>query len=101
LDEVEHYFIKRNIMRYASRIDANQTVIVEGLRDAGRSVVCTHTQKKGFPDLVVGYKGKNWLLEVKDARGKLTPEQVSFHSKWLGQINVVETLAEALALTEA
>jgi hypothetical protein len=55
----------------------------------------------GFPDLVVGVWGRNFLFEVKDPNKppsgrKLTPAQVKFHENWQGQAVVVRSAAEAI-----
>ena len=72
----------------------------------------------GVPDLLVGYRGRTILLEVKDpethqhtkkgkggtdvpenAKGQLTPTQVEWWSKWTGgEAYVVETPEQAVAL---
>mgnify|MGYP000418637231 CR=1 FL=1 len=89
--------------RYAAKVDDNQPEIVAGLRAVGASVAPTHAAGDGFPDLVVGYRGANYLLEVKDenkppSKRKLTEPQVKFHREWLGQISVVKSLDEAFAV---
>jgi len=86
----------------ARKIDANQPEIVEGLRAIGCSVAITSAAGDGFPDLVVGYYGENYMLEVKDgnkipSKRKLTPEQEQFHINWRGQIQIVNNLDEAIA----
>ncbi len=91
--------------RHAARVDENQSTLVKALRARGYSVACTHAAGKGFPDLVVGRNGLNWLLEIKDpaqepARRKLTPAQVDFHARWAGQIAVVETIEDCLEAME-
>jgi|GEM_PF-5567154 len=53
-------------MRRSARIDRNQPEIVEALRKLGASVQPLHTAHDGIPDLLVGYQGRNFLLEVKD-----------------------------------
>jgi hypothetical protein len=54
---------------------------------------------KGVPDLLCGFKGKTYLLEVKDKKGKLTPDQVAWHDKWRGaKPHVVHDINEALAI---
>ena len=52
-------------MRRAAKIDANQTEIVKALRQVGASVQSLASTGKGCPDLLVGFRGVNWLLEVK------------------------------------
>lgn len=74
-------------------------MIVEALRKAGRSVFILSATGNGVPDLLVGYKGRNYLLEVKEVSGKLTPPQVKFFQEWPGQAAIVRTIEEALAFT--
>ena len=88
--------------RRAAKIDANQPEIVQALRKAGATVTPAHAAGDGFPDLVVGYRGENFLLEVKDgskppSARKLTAPQEVWHAAWRGQKAIVETVAEALA----
>jgi hypothetical protein len=83
-------------MKYARRADGNQPEIVKALRDAGCSVVCTHTIGQGVPDLIVDWRGKTCLIEIKDPaqdlnKRKLTPAQKEFHAAWTGPIYVCET----------
>jgi hypothetical protein len=68
-------------MRYAARVDANQQQVVETLRAAGAYVWII-----GLPvDLLVGYNGITFLVEVKDGSKKhLTPLQRDFFEKWMG-----------------
>lgn len=87
-------------MRRAANIDANQPEIVEYLRSLGMSVCLLHTVGKGVPDLLVGFRGRNVLLEVKDgekppSRRRLTEDESDWHTKWAGQVDVVETKEEA------
>jgi hypothetical protein len=89
------------VPKFAARVDANQPGIVAGLRAAGCTVALAHAVGRGFPDLVVGYRGCTYLLEVKDgdkppSARKLTPAQVDWHAAWRGHVAVVCTLAEAL-----
>jgi hypothetical protein len=68
-------------MRYAARVDANQTAIVQVLRDAGAYVWIL-----GLPvDLLVGYKNHTFLVEVKTtSKNRLTALQKDFFEKWIG-----------------
>ena len=52
-------------IRRAAAIDANQNEIVKALRDVGALVVLTHTLKNAF-DILVGYRGKWFAIEIKD-----------------------------------
>jgi len=68
-------------MRYAARVDQNQDQIVSALRAAGAYVWVI-----GLPvDLLVGYKGHTFLVEVKNGpRKRLTPLQRDFFESWTG-----------------
>jgi hypothetical protein len=68
-------------MRYAARVDANPEQIVSALRAAGAYVWVI-----GLPvDLLVGYKGHTFLVEVKNGpRKRLTPLQADFFESWSG-----------------
>lgn len=93
-------------MRRAAKIDANQPDIVLGLRLIGATVQPLHAVGKGCPDLLVGYRGVNYLIEVKDGRKprydtNLTDDQVKWHSDWRGQNGVVYSLDDALVLIGA
>lgn len=89
--------------RRAAKVDANQPSIVSAFRKMGASVAPMHTAGEGFPDLVVGYRGKTLLVEVKDgtlppSARKLTGPQEKFHNEWRGHICVVKNIEEAAAL---
>lgn len=68
-------------MRYAARVDANQSEIVSALRAAGAYVWII-----GLPvDLLVGYNGQTFLVEVKSGHRKvLTRLQQDFFGHWTG-----------------
>jgi len=68
-------------MRHAKRTDANQEAIVKALRDAGAYVWVISLPV----DLLVGYKGHSFLVEIKtDARKRLTALQADFFENWSG-----------------
>jgi hypothetical protein len=49
------------------RADSNQKEIMDMCRKIpALSVFSTHTIGKGFPDIVIGFKGINYLIEIKD-----------------------------------
>jgi len=68
-------------MRHAARVDQNQTQIVSALRAAGAYVWII-----GLPvDLLVGYKGHTFLVEVKStSKKRLTGLQADFFENWSG-----------------
>ena len=90
-------------MRRAARIDVNQPDIVEALRKAGATVQPLHTVGKGCPDLLVGWRGLNLLIEVKNgklsqSRRKLTPDEARWCSEWKGIVHIVTDAAQAVGL---
>lgn len=87
-------------MRRAA-VDANQAEVVAALRDVGASVMPLHTVGRGCPDLLVGFRSLNLLLEVKDgskppSARALTGPQVKWHQEWRGSVSVVTSVSEAL-----
>ena len=88
-------------MRRAAKVDRNQPEIVDALRDAGATVQTLAAVGKGCPDLLVGYEGVNYLIEVKDGQKapsarKLTKDQVIWHGDWKGQVSVAKCVDEAI-----
>jgi len=84
-----------------NRTDANQTEIVAALRKLGYSVAITSSLGNGFPDIVVGKHGKNWLFEIKDAakfpsEQRLTDKEQEFFDNWRGQVSKVNSLDQIL-----
>ena len=68
-------------MRHAARVDENQAAIVKALRGAGAYVWII-----GLPvDLLVGYKGHTFLVEIKStSKKRLTSLQADFFENWSG-----------------
>lgn len=87
------------------KIDKNQPMIVRDLRKMGCSVQSLAEIGKGVPDLLVGWKGKNFLFEVKDgmlppSRQRLTPDEKVWHALWQesGQVHVIKTTEDAIKI---
>ena len=80
------------------RTDANQAEIVRALRDAGCTVVDLHKVGRGCPDILVGIHGRNVLMEIKTATGRLTVDEINFHGMWEGQYDIVRSVEEAFAV---
>jgi hypothetical protein len=93
-------------MRRAAKVDVTQAEIAAALKAAGATVQYLHSVGEGCPDLLVGFRGKNHLLEVKPNIGSpskrnLRPNQVEWHAGWKGQVATVETPEAALAVIGA
>ena len=94
-------------MRYPAtqgQRDANEAEIIAALEAVGATVEQLPTGK-GVPDLLIGYRGKNLLMEVKKeavkgkvfaSHVKLNAKQVIWHDYWKGQKCIVRTPQEAL-----
>ncbi len=78
--------------------DQNEPEIIQALWEMG--AICRRLdatlggEMAGVPDLLVGFEGKNYLLEIKTARGRLNVHQQKFHNSWLGQVDVVRSADE-------
>jgi hypothetical protein len=84
-----------------AKADRNQPEIVATLREAGCTVQHLHAVGSGCPDILVGFRGQNILMEIKDPQKppsarKLNDIQQGWHSLWRGQVTVVETAENAL-----
>lgn len=71
---------KKRKMRRAARVDKNQAEIVKTFRQMGAIVIITSQLKNAF-DLLVCYKGKTHIVEVKDgdevpSKRKLTDGEI-------------------------
>jgi hypothetical protein len=68
-------------MRHAARIDANKTQVVSALKASGAYVY----DLKLPVDILCGYKGVTYLIEIKDGdKKKLTKLQENFFNNWTG-----------------
>lgn len=92
-----HQDIKEEEMRRAARQDLNQPELVLALRKIGAKVY-----HLGKPlDLLVGYRQRNILMEIKrpDKEGwstEFTKEQKDFIATWPGEIAICHTIDEAI-----
>ena len=59
-------------MRRKAKVDLIQPKLVKQIRDLGGYVLHTHQLKNAF-DILVGYEGKTYIIEIKnDSKGKLS-----------------------------
>ena len=78
------------------RSDGNQQEIVDHLRAIGCTVQDVHALGHGFPDILVGWRGRNYLFEIKTIRGKITPDEKEFAKYWKGQVALIRTFEQAV-----
>ncbi len=88
-------------MRRAARKDANQAQIENALQRIGAVVKDTSALGNGFPDVVAKYRGRVWLLEIKDgtkpaSAQKLTEAEQKFHTDFAGCVYVVNSVDAAI-----
>ena len=86
-------------MRAKGRVDSNHAEIVRALRINGAVVQSLAPIGNGCPDLLVAYRGANWLLEIKrDDKARLTADERKWHEDWRGQgqVAIVTSWNEAL-----
>lgn len=84
----------------AKKVDLNQMEIVATLRKIGATVQSLASVGNGCPDLLVGFRGINYLMEVKDgdkvpSAQELTPYQVKWHIEWRGEVHIVRSIYDA------
>jgi hypothetical protein len=56
------------------------------LKKLGYSVCHIHQIGKGCPDIMVGWGGVTYLVEIKNDGGKLTPDEEAWHKNWRGDV---------------
>ena len=90
-------------MRKIGRVDTNQKELVTQLRKIGATVSILSNVGGGVPDIIVGYKGVNYLFEIKDgdkppSQRKLTPDESKFFDTWQGNCHIVLDINQCLAI---
>lgn len=83
-----------SLHRRAAKRDANEREIIKAAESLGAEV--RQLSSRGIPDLLVGYRGVNYLWEVKVKSGKLTEDQEEFEKVWTGQSCVIRTAQGAV-----
>lgn len=81
------------------KVDRNQAEIVTTLRCfPGVKVQHLFMIGRGCPDIMAGYKGRNYLFEIKMPGATLTPDEVVWHATWCGQVDVITDARQALKI---
>lgn len=83
-------------MRKRARIDGNHAEIVKALKQYGATVHSLATIGDGCPDILVGYAGKNILMEIKMPKCKKTPDENRWHDTWNGRVFTVYSVSDAI-----
>lgn len=90
---------KIEILMRAERTDANQQDIIDDLRKVGADVYVI----KRPVDILVGYRNRCWVFEIKDPKQtkqnrQLTKFQETFFRNWRGQVDKIETSEQAIKI---
>lgn len=83
-----------SLNRRAAKRDGNEAEIVDALVEIGATV--QRISARGVADLLCGFRGRNYLLEVKAKKGMMTDDQVKFRDNWQGQYKAVWSIEDAL-----
>ena len=84
---------------YKKRVDENQKTIVHTFIALGASVLNLSTVGRGCPDLLIGYRGKSVLVEVKAPKGTFTDPQIKFMQEWRGgAVSRIDSVDAAIRL---
>lgn len=85
-------------MRRRGRLDSNHPEIVKALEDCGAGVQSLANLGDGVPDLLVAFRGRWHVMEVKAGKNKLTADE----QKWIDRfapaaaVHIVHDVDEAL-----
>lgn len=81
-------------------MDENQKALIHTFIALGASVLNLSTVGRGCPDLLIGYRGKTVLVEIKrDTKAKYTEPQVKFMQEWRGgAVSRIDSVEAAIRL---
>lgn len=87
------------------RVDDNQVEIVKALRKIGAEVTHLHTLGKGVSDLLVSFRQRWLVLEVKDgskppSKRELTPDEKEWIAKQHAPVFIVNSPIEAVTFLQ-
>lgn len=79
-------------------MDGNHAMIAKAFKALGCSVESLAQVGKGVPDLLVARRGITWLVEVKQAKGKETPDQTEWAAKWTGCRSIARSVDDVASI---
>jgi hypothetical protein len=84
-------------MTHALKVDDNQEDVIDALEGVGASVLRLQGLERGCPDLCVGFRNVDFLMEIKGEDGRVAKHQIDWHHHWHGRpVTIVRTVEEAL-----
>ncbi len=81
-----------------NRVDGNQAVVIAALRKIGARILNLSQVGGGCPDLLVAFRGRNILLEIKLPGKDESKEQIEFRKHWGGEVYTARSAEEAVRL---
>lgn len=78
----------------ARRKDNNHNDITKTLSKMKISHKDTHMIGNGFPDLIIGFMGVNFLVEIKTNNGTLTDKEEDFFEFWEGDVILARNVVD-------
>jgi len=83
---------------FAKTRDNNEPEIIKALKTVGANV-----KTADWVDLIVGFRGRNYLIEVKnpEVAYKIEPSQKELDKNWRGQYDFAFTPTDALRIIGA
>jgi hypothetical protein len=92
---------KGYIPRFRQQLDQNHKAIVAALTYSGALVADLSNAGGGVPDLLCGYRGTLFCVEVKSPKGSLSAKQKEFFAQWSEYpAIVIRTVDEAMDVME-
>lgn len=89
-------------MRLKAKVDANQPEVVKAMRKIGAVVTPMHQLGKGVADLLVSWRQKWFVMEVKSkSKSDLTPDQIEWIAEQRAAVVIVTSPAEAVMFLQA
>jgi hypothetical protein len=84
------------------RTDNNTHEIRETAERFGYFYLDTHVIGRGFPDSIIAKprlgSWEIYFLEIKSAKGRLSPAEQKFHAKYPGLVHIVRTPEDVMKL---
>ena len=85
---------------YKKRVDENQKTLIHTFIALGASILNLSTVGRGCPDLLIGYRGKTVLVEIKsNSKATFTEPQIKFMQEWRGgAVSRIDSVDAAIRL---
>jgi len=87
--------------KYAKRLDANHTEIVNDLKKMGVHVYDLNASGSGLTDIMIHRGNRTFFVEIKCGKTAVVKKtQVKFLSEWAGYCGIARSLEGVLAIIE-